>query len=196
MAAYWAACAALGSATGFFTSLARTPRWPPFPLVAAALAATLAPQPFYWAAVAPAAREAGRRVEVLAILSFTAVNAVLETATFDAAARAGAWAASSFAPAIPPALAGFTALSMYCGFIHALFWEAVFPPHLPPPHTRRATLMRVALALFGPMTAAWCALLLWEGGVGRGVVVGLHAVADVAAGAALRLEGPGWGRKR
>ena len=196
MAAYWAACAALGSVTGFFTSLARVPRSPPAPLVAAALAATLAPQPFYCAAVAPAAREAGRGFNVAAILSFAAVNAVLETAAFDAAARAGVWAASSFAPAIPPALAGFTALSLYCGFVHALFWEAVFPPHLPPPHTRRATLMRVALALFGPMTAAWCALLLWGGGGGRGVVVGLHAVADAAAGAALRLEGPrGGGRK-
>ena len=167
MTAYWSVCAVLGSVTGFFAALARPPvHPPPTPLLVAAVVATLAPQPFYWAAVAPASKAAGRRLSVPAIAAFAAVNALLETAAFDAAARAGVAVAAAVAPAVPRALAAFTSLSAYCGLIHALFWESVFPLHLPAPGTRAAALMRVALALFGPMTAAWCGLLLWQGGGG------------------------------
>lgn len=200
IAAYWCVCAAVGLASGFFKGLAHPnpthappPRW----LLAAAAVATLAPQPFYFAATARASAEK-RKLSLIGITLFAIVNGILETAAFDAAARAGAaltTAAAVDAAHHPAAraVAAFTTLSAYCGFIHALFWEHVFPPHLPAPGTREARAMRLCLALFGPMTATWCGLLL-AGDGGRRAVVVAHVVADAAAATALRLQAPaGWG---
>lgn len=186
MALYWAACAVVASTTGYWGALAASA---PAPARArlAALAATLAAQAPYWGAVAgPSA--ATRRLDVVAIGVFAGVNALLETAAFAAAARAGAAAASRLGPSPTlAAIASFTSLSAYCGAIHAGFWERVFPPHLPPRGSRGVRLMRVALALFVPMTASWMALMAAGD---MAAVVALHWVADVSAGCALRLRGP------
>ena len=225
IALYWLTCACVGCATGFFTQLASPakhaspPRW----LVVAAAAATLAPQPFYFLATARASARL-RRFSVPGVTLFAVVNGVVETAIFDAVAMGGgALAAGSVGDSASARAAGaFTALSAYCAAIHALFWENVFPPHVPAPGTPAAKAMRVrgvcggkrneamdrnpffcnptfppvlppqiCLALFGPMTATWCALLL-AGGGGKPAVVVAHVVADAAAATALRLAPP-WG---
>ena len=196
----------------------------------AAAAATLAPQPFYFFATARASARL-RALSLPGVALFAVVNGILETAIFDAVAVGGgalaAGAVGNSASAAARAAGGFTALSAYCGAIHALFWERVFPPHLPAPGTRAAKAMRVSgrweverweverrwlqhthalffapnlflpfpqicLALFGPMTATWCTLLLVDGGGGKRAVVVAHMVADAAAATALRLAPP-WG---
>lgn len=191
IALYWALCTAVATHTGFFATVARPPSPPPpRHLVSAATVATLAPQPLYFAAVSTR----GRRLSPPTVAAFAAANGLLETAVFDAVARVGAAAVDAAcvggAPAAARAGAAFAALAAYCGAIHALFWERAFPPHLPRQGTRQAACMRACLALFVPMTAAWCGLLCLDRGRGVRTVVALHVLADAAAGAALRLRPP------
>jgi len=197
MAAYWAACAALAYHLGYWAELAAPVSPPPSPpwAVALGLLSAAAPQPFYFAAVGPAAAAARPVRSWAAVTLFALTNGLLESFAFRAVRDAGAAAAGRLvgAGAIPPAaaattraLGGLAALVAYCGAVHALFWERVFPPHLPSrddPAARAA--MRTALALFFPMTLAFAALDLRA-------VVAAHALADAAAAAALRLPPP-WG---
>lgn len=186
MALYWAACAVTATAMGYWGALAASAP-APGRTRAVGLAATLAAQAPYWAAVA-APSAAARRLDVAAILTFAGVNAVLETAAFSAAARGGGAAAAclGLSPTLC-SLASFISLSAYCGVIHAGFWERVFPPHLPDKGSAGAWMMRGALVLFVPMTAAWMALMAAGD---MAAVVALHFLADASAGGALRLRGP------
>ena len=186
MALYWLACALLGWGGGYWAELAAPPaasRSPPWATGLGLLAAA-APQPFYFGAVgraSAAARPAPRAWP--AIAGFALANGLLESFAFRAVRDAGATVVGGRGPA--GAAAGLAALAAYCGAIHALFWERVFPPHLPRRGSPEAGAMRAALALFLPMTAAFAALDLRS-------LVAAHVVADAAAATALRLPPP-WG---
>ena len=162
MAADWAACAALATACGYWTEL-KSPRSPsPSPpwALALGLLSAAAPQPFYFSAVGPAAAAARAR-SWPAVALFAGINGLLESFAFRVSRDAGVWVAGALIPSPSPAAcfgAGLATLSLYCGAVHALFWERVFPPHLPVPGTPAARAMRGALVLFFPMTVAFAAL--------------------------------------
>ena len=192
MALYWAACALVAWRAGYWAELASPPparASPPWATLLGVLAAAV-PQPFYFRAVGRASATARPARSWPGIALFACANGLLESFAFRAVRDAGAAAARVLAPpgrapgGTTSFLAGLAALSLYCGLIHALFWERVFPPHLPPPGAASARRdMHAALVLFLPMTAAFAALDLRA-------MVAAHVFADAAAAAALQLPPP------